>query len=258
MVPLALRERCDAWAVSALGLYYNDVRLAEKETKEVFRRMRIGTAAARAAGGNMSVPDGSHYSRVIHLHIGAVDGCSTEVGRETTKEINELLGNDGCALQGLDVSFTQVDGFDLIHALRHNTSLTSLDVRAVPRMHLSYETLGDILLQQNTSLSLGYLRCDAFELLESEPELDLSERPLDSGATKLLAGLLKNNSTLQGLDLSATHMDQAGARAFAASLECNTSLLKLRALYNPLLNEDMKSALRKAAENRGARFRLEI
>ena len=261
-VPLSLRERCEGWAVAHLGLYFNDVHLSEKETKEVFRRLRLGTTAARAGGSAASTAEGSHYGRVAHLHIGAVDGCASEMGRDAMKEINELLLNEGCSLRGLDVSFTLVDGFDLIHALRHNASLTSLDVRAVPRMHLSYETLADVLLQPSAASRLGYLRCDAFELLEAEPTLDLHERRLDPGATKLLAGLLKNNRELKELDLSATSLDRPGALALAAVLEEAQSaacpLTKLSLKHNPLLDDTTKNALRAAASKRGARFRLEV
>lgn len=64
------------------------VKLAEKETRELCRRMRLGATAARAVG---SATDGSHYSRVAALHIGATDEFASEIGREALKEIHELL-----------------------------------------------------------------------------------------------------------------------------------------------------------------------
>ena len=50
-------------------------------------------------------------------------------------------------------------------------------------------------------LALGYLRCDAFELLESDALPSLQETVLDGGAAQLLIAVLKNNRTLTELDL---------------------------------------------------------
>ena len=45
-----------------------------------------------------------------------------------------------------------------------------------------YETLGGVLLMPGSPCRLGYLRCNAFELLESEMALSLREKPLEAGA----------------------------------------------------------------------------
>ena len=94
------------------------------------------------------------------------------------------------------------------------------------------------------------LRCDAFELLESDVSLSLCERSLEAGAVQLLAGLLRHNTTLRELDLSAADVDKVGAGALASALESNAALLALRLAHNPLIDEEAREALRRVAAAR--------
>ena len=52
-----------------------------------------------------------------------------------------------CALESLDVSFTSVDVYPIVQVLRGNASLTSLDVRKVPRVAGQYKLMSELLLQ---------------------------------------------------------------------------------------------------------------
>ena len=167
-----------------------------------------------------------------------------------------------CALESLDLSFSGVDVFPLLQVLRGNGSLTSLDVRKVPRVSTLYRMLADLLLLPETPCRLGFLRCDAFEVLEEESVLSLREVPLSEeahpGGIQLLAGLLTHNQTLKELDLTATDVDKEGAAALAAAVAVNTSLSTLRLQYNHALDDEAKAALRAAAERRGVPLTLEL
>jgi len=244
-VPAALRQRCTHYTLSALGLFFNDAKLAEKDAKEVFKRMRSRSGEVIANGAlNAAEP---YYCRVQALHIGNSGDAASDIGRDALQSLSDLLTSDTCVLRSLDVSHTKVDGWELVQVLRSNASLTSLDVRGVPRMADLYETLGGILMTPGCPCRVGHLRCDAFELVEDEQVLSLRERPLEPGAPALLAALLKHNSTLHDLDVSACEIDRAGAAAFAAVLEYNATLRALRIPYNPLVDEESKTALRAAA-----------
>ena len=245
-VPAALRQRCAHYDLSALGLFFNDAKLAEKDTKEIFKRMRSRGSEVMDNGALLN-PAEPYYCRVQALHVGNSGDAASDIGRDALQSLSDLLTSDLCVLRSLDVSYTKVDGWDLVQALRSNASLTSLDVRGVPRMADLYETLGGILLMPGCPCKVGYLRCSAFELHEGDQVLSLRERSLEPGAPLLLAGLLKHNSTLYDLDVSACEIDRAGAAAFAAVLEYNATLKALRVAYNPLIDEDGKSALRTAA-----------
>ena len=76
--------------------------------------------------------------------------------------------------------------------------------------------------------TLGYLRCDAFDLNEGERVLSLREQTIAPAAMKMLASLLKNNKTCTELDLTASDIEKEGASALAAVLPFNTTLQTLR------------------------------
>ena len=71
----------------------------------------------------------------------------------------------------------------------------------------------------------------------------LSERALEPGVVKLIAGLLKHNRTLHELDLTASDVEKVGALALCSALEANSSLSVLRLAYNPLIDHEAKAAL---------------
>eukprot|EP00966_Prymnesium_polylepis_P077203 1788584-Prymnesium_polylepis.1 len=206
----------------------------------------------------------SHYTRVTYLHVGgSTGGATTEIGRDAMEALTELLAADACALTALDLSGAEVDGWDLIQALRANSSLTALDVRAVPRMVDLYDTLASTLLEplkggERPPCRIGFVRCDSFELLEGEPALSLAETALDPAAGRLLAGALRHNTTLVSLDLSAADLHRDVAADIVTALASNSTLATLRLPYNPSLDDATKATLTAAAEAREAPLTLEL
>ena len=168
-----------------------------------------------------------------------------------------------CALESLDLSFTTIMPEPLVQVLRGNGSLTSLDVRKVPRMPELYDSLAQQLLLPDASCKLGFLRCDVFEVLEEEPILSLKETSLSQdmspGGLQLLSGLISHNTTIRELDLTATDIDKEGAMgALSKMIKANTSLRTLRLKYNPALDEEAKEALKAAAASRATPLALEL
>jgi len=247
IVPEALRARCECWRIAGLGLFANDAELGDKHLKELLRRMLPRGIATE-----------SHYCRIVRLHIGSTLGAPSDFRRETTEALSEMLSHDRCALRSLDVSATEVDGWELVQALKGNSSLTALDVRMVPRMTVLFQTLADALLQRESRCRIQFLRCDAFQLLEGHTHVSLREKALDPGAVRLLAGLLRHNRILTNLDLTATGITNDGALALATALGENTAMKTLLMKYNPSLDDNAKSSLRAVAKMRAPALSVEL
>ena len=236
LMPSILLERTKSMEIASIGLFFNDTPLVSRNAKELLRRMQAGVADVNDAKA-------LHYGIISGLHLSA-----SELGRDVLQILQDLLGHSGCNLTRLDLSYTQVDGYPLVQAIKNSKTLTSLDVRFVPRFEDLYENLGEILLQPNRTCRLCYMRCDAFELLEGEKTLSLRERVLDKGAPRLLAGLLQHNTVLQDLDLSATDLDSEGASAIMRVMQVNTVLKTLQLTFNPRLDDECRAALRNLAD----------
>lgn len=172
----------------------------------------------------------SHYQVVSALHV-----ASSDMGRDGNHALQQLLTNESCALTSLDLSYSTVDPWVLVQALKENTSLTSLDVRQVPRISTVYLDLGKLLNSSSgNSCRLQFIRLTEFEILEDDQVCSFAERSFDAGTIQLLAGVLLHNVTLRELDLTATDIDDAGASVLAAALKSNTVLNKLTMCYNHL------------------------
>ena len=241
-LPPALLSKCQAVQLVSFGLNLSDLDVSDKSVKELLRRMRLGKQVVEGP-----------YGQVSALHLAAA-----EIGREGLASMQELLMSQTCALSSLDLSRTQVDGWTLVQALRGNSSLTSLDVRRVPSIGNVLQQMGDMLLQKGGICRIGYVRCDAYEVLEGEKVLNLREHELSSGAARLLAGLLKHNPELTDVDLSATDLEPDGADALASALEFNSALTALRMAYNPALDTAVKDNLRAAADRWKPNLRLDL
>ena len=227
----------------AIELVVRNTKITERDSKAIFKRLR-----QRADGV-------WHLVRGVHMSFG-------DFGREGLAELQEYLISRACTLQTLNLSLTQVDAWPVVQVLRANASLTSLDVRRVPRMRDFYKPFADLLREPDTQCCLAYLRCDAFEVVEEDVALNLRERLLSEeeqpGAVLLLAQLLRHNTSLRELDLTATDIDKDGAAALAAVLESNASLTSLRLAHNPALDDEVKGALRAAANKRSPPVQLEL
>ena len=241
--PEALLSSCALLETASLGLYMSDIAITSRLLASLFRRMRTSNAEAQP----------SHYAMVDRLHLGYA-----EVGREGLQELQELLASDQCKIKSIDLSFAQVDCFPLVQALRGNTSLTSLDMRGIKGVDALYETVAKQLLDPNTVMNLCNIRCDAFDLVESDKALDLREERIAPVAVRLLGGLLKKNKTLLDLDLTAADVEDEGGIALASIFDHNQTLTKLSLGFNPALTEASKAKLRKAAELHATKLKLEL
>jgi len=236
-----LGERSRMLEVHTWGCFMNDARLTNRAAKQMLLQMRPSADGVR-----------THYARVSALHLGS---CP-HFGKDAQEELMQLLNMESCILRLLDLSNTPIDGAKLSEALAKNSSLQSLDVRWVPKMEESYEGIGDILLQPDSMSSLGYMRCDAFEVLEGETNLSVRERPLARGAMRLMTGLLKNNRDVQELDLSATCQRKEWALALMKTFAANPTVVSMHLPYNPLIDESAQAALVGDVEERGLKISL--
>ena len=220
--------RCTTLEVASLGLFLNDLRLSSSILTILFQQM-----ASTAAD-----PTTSHYARVSALHISAA-----EMDKLAIEDLTRVLVGPTCLLQTLDVSYTAISATKLIAALKRNSSLTSLDVRCVPSMTDCFEELGNMLLLPDSQSRLASVRCDAFEILEGDIALKLRERRLDKGAMRLLTGLLKNNTTVQELDLAATGLQASWTAELVELLKTNATLQLIQLQYNPHLDASSQASL---------------
>jgi hypothetical protein len=225
--------------------------MSNKNCKDVFRQLRTD------AGNDTR----THYSLVRGLYLSVAD-----IGREALQALQDLLVSERCMLYSLDLSFTQFDGYSLVQSLKNNSSLTSLDVRSVPRMKDLFETIGDLLLQSDSKSRLSFFRCDSFELSEGDTTFSLRERPFQNGELRLVLGLVKNNASLKELDLTATDLefkvpdngDSVELGALIQIIGANTKLVTLRMAYNPALDNETKAGVRAVADQRKHEIKLEI
>lgn len=66
------------------------------------------------------------------------------------------------------------------------------------------------------------------------PEVDLSDNRLGDDGAKVIAGMLKENSTLISLSLSGNHFTDQAAEHLGPALITNTKLQHLNLSYNAL------------------------
>jgi len=229
------------FSIHTVGLFMSESKLSDRLLMNLFRRVRSGSE------------DTSYYRLVRKLHL-----ASSEVGRGAMQELQDLIVHEDCTLQALDLSFTQVDGWSLVQSLKNNSSLTSLNLLSVPKIEIVYENISTLLLTPGAKTRIGYLRCDAFDLQEGEKHLSLREEPIQPVAMKLLAALLKHNTALQELDLTASDIEKEGATALASVLEHNHGLTALRLAYNPALDDRSKEAVSAAAKKYKPTLHLDL
>ena len=232
--------------LGGVALVLNNVKIGDKEAKAVIRKLRV-------KGSD------SYWHLIQGVHM-----ASCDIGREAMAELQELLLDRKATLQTLDLSYASFDLVPFFGVMDRlgNASLTSLDLRKVPNMAGFYQTIGELLCKPDSNLRLGYLRCDAFEVLEDEPVLSLRETRMceeaHPGGLKLLAGLLTHNTTIKELDLTASNIGKDGAAVLAEALGVNKGLTSLKMAFNPEVDEAAKAALRAAAEKRSPPLALEL
>ena len=104
--------------------------------------------------------------------------------------------------------------------------------------------IGEELLRATSECKLKSLRCNHFDILDGQEEVNLEEVPLHLGPVTLLAGVLKHNEEVTTLNLSATGIDDEGMDSLLVALQDNSSLEMINLRYNRLA----KSSLAKLDE----------
>ena len=248
-MPRSLEERSARWEVSALGLYLNELKVSSRNSKDLFRRLRVEGGAGAT----------TYYSLVTALHLGV-----SEIGRDAKEALQELLNSETCKIRSLDLSYTMSAerdfAYSLVQCLRTNRTLTSLDVRGVNGIQQLYTMIGETLLQVNQPCKLGYLRCDAFDVLEQQKRLSLRERPFEPGELSVIVGLLRNNRDLQEIDLTATDIEggKEEISALVPILQANSTIATLKLAYNPALDEAAKELVKTLAAHRVPELNVEL
>ena len=108
--------------------------------------------------------------------------------------------------------------------------------------------IGDFLLDPSCACCLASIRCDAFDVEEGAKQLDLSNKRLSVASARLLAGVLKFNTTLDAVTLVGCGIDAEGAMALEIALSHNSSLLTIDLSGNKLVSsQDGAEALTRAA-----------
>ena len=196
------------------------------------------------------------YENLRSLWVG-----KNELGKQFTTALKHLLWSERapCMLQELDVSCNELlDGYEMAIALKRNDSLTSIDFRGIPNANSAdiYSFIGTFLLQEECQCRLGFLSCDAFQVVpgqtalvldevpESEAAKEAKEPPPGSAQAKLppkvnptillLAGVVKFNSSLSRLTLVNTGLNRPAASSFATALLENKALEHLDLSQNPI------------------------
>ena len=146
----------------------------------------------------------------------------------------QVLAAETCTLTSLDISHNEVSGAVLSRAVRTNASLTSLDFRHNPVDDNALWVLGGLLLDDECTCRLGYLRTYAFDVTEGSTQLSLRDTPIAIGAARLLIGVIKFNRTVESLDLSNVGLVLQAAQTLAKAIAANTTLTKLDISRNPL------------------------
>jgi len=178
----------------------------------------------------------------------AGNGLAKKGGDKVAPAIVSLLASPSCTLRSLDLSFNRFDDEEwmkLAEVITACTTLTYLDVRQT--LTVPYAVLGKIgeeLLRATSECKLKSLRCNHFDILDGQEEVNLEEVPLHLGPVTLLAGVLKHNEEVTTLNLSATGIDDEGMDSLLVALQDNSSLEMINLRYNRLA----KSSLAKLDE----------
>ena len=139
----------------------------------------------------------------------------------------EVLRSDTCNIQALDLRNNVLGGPVITQAIKFNKSLTSLDITGNPIEDDGLWTIGGLLLEEDCQCQLRSISTYAFEVKEAMAEMSLQDASLDTGAVRLLFGVLKFNDSITNLDLSGAGVSASAAKDLALALQVNTTLKRL-------------------------------
>ena len=95
----------------------------------------------------------------------------------TRRLIGETLRSDSCRISTLDLNNNQIGAHVVTQAVKFNKSLTSLDIRNVEAANKDdiLASIGSYLLQDDCMCRLGFLSCDAFQVVAGQEALVLKK-----------------------------------------------------------------------------------
>ena len=100
--------------------------------------------------------------------------------------------------------------------------------------------------------ALCHVRCNAFEVLPGAENISFAERALGRGAIALLAGILRANSDIRRLDLTASGVDDHCAALISQAVFSNTNLVWLGLRHNLIGSLAQSSLLAAIADARSS------
>ena len=257
---ILLRPLCDSKECPLRELNLSNIQLNDKAGAKFLSSLSQGLGKKMPG-----------YEKITSLSL-----ASNELGKTTGSMLKELLWGERapCMLKFIDLSGNlTLDGYDTALAIKRNISLTSVDLRNIPSANTEqiYSFLGSFLLHEECQCRLGFLSCDAFQLVHDQTDLTLKdlkielhagtnegmgspESPVggkvsfDASASKngkdsnavpssvlmLLAGVVKFNSSLTNLGLQETGFDDTAAGYFYTALCENKVLKQLDLSGNPV------------------------
>ena len=148
----------------------------------------------------------------------------------------EVLRSDACSITSLDLSNNAISGVVLTRAIQLNRSLTALDVRDNPIDDQGLWVLGNLLLNEGCQCRLGSIRSYAFDVEQGLSVLDLRDQPLETGAIRLLSGVVKFNTSLTQLVLAGCQVEKEAAGSIAQALAANQLLTAIDLSRNPMVS----------------------
>lgn len=232
--------------------HISEIRLNSVQLNDKAGGKLISALAAGLGAGDLG------YEKVMTLSL-----ANNDLGKQFAIALKQLLWSERaqCVLRSLDVSHNiALDGFDLTLALKRNDSLTSLDLRGVPSANSDqmYEFLGQHLLQEDCMSRLGYLSCDAFQVVAGQTELIHGAPSMKSGDTREPHRANEADTAKEGARASSVGSNQVEPiiLLLAGVVKFNTSLLLLKIVAG--LNDRGASSIATAMRENKTLERLDL
>ena len=236
---ILLRPLCESQVCPLSELNLSNIQLNDKAGSKLLTALSSG----QGEGG---------YEKITSLSL-----ASNDLGKLSAAALKQLLWGERapCMIKSLDISNNQeLEGSDLVVAIKRNDSLTSIDFANTPSANFEeiYASIGTFLLQKDCMCRLALLSCDAFKVVAGQGELvlkppsesEMQERGDRSrgnrGLMSLLAGVFRFNSSIRKLQLSNTGLDSDSLAFFTTALKENSSLEELDVSGNDITAEGIQ------------------
>ena len=122
------------------------------------------------------------------LHMGSNELTDLAVG----PLIVEVLRQDTCHIETLDINNNQISAPVITQAVKYNKSLTSLNIVGTGIEDEGMGAIGKLLLEPDCSCQMRYIMTEEFMVKEGSSDLEIKSAELSSGAAQLLAGRVED------------------------------------------------------------------